>query len=76
MTTDQFLIHLDEILNRSEGTTKRGETLAATEGWDSLAMLGLIALADSDLDLRLTGKQLMAAKTIDDLIAMVAEKLS
>lgn len=76
MTDAEFLTHLDEILNRTAGSTRRGEALADLEGWDSLAMLGLIALADAELGLRLTGKQIKDAKSTDDLVKLVAEKLS
>ena len=75
MKRDEFLIRLDEIMNRAAGDTKADEVLADIDGWDSLAMLGFIALADADLAVRLTGKQLAAAKSVQDLIDAVAAKL-
>jgi acyl carrier protein len=76
MTTDEFLTRLDEIFNRSAGTTKRGESLADSEVWDSLAMLGLIALADGEFGVRLTGKQLRAVTNVDDILGLLAGKLT
>ena len=62
-------------MNRELGATQPGQLLADCEGWDSLAVLGFIALADGDLSVRLEGKQLNAAKSVDDLVAMLANKL-
>jgi len=71
MTREGFLTHLDELLGLPEGTLKGDEKLEELEGWNSLAVVGFIALADEDCDTRISPKRLAACATVNDLTGLV-----
>lgn len=76
MTRQDFLLLLDELLELDPGTLNGSEVLADLEMWDSLAVISFIAMVDEKLGLIVAGDQLTRAKTIDDLMALVAEKVA
>ena len=46
----------------------------ALENWDSLNALSLIAMADADYDVTLTGNDILQTQTIGDLMKIVTER--
>ena len=44
MSKAEMLGLLDEVLGQSQGTLKGEESLSSLKGWDSVAMMGYIAL--------------------------------
>jgi acyl carrier protein len=76
MTRAQFLNQIEDILEIESGTLKGDEILRDVEGWDSLATISVIAMADEQLGLTLTGNQIGRAVTVDDLVALADGKLS
>jgi acyl carrier protein len=76
MNRKEFLARLDEIMERTPGTTRADEVLASVDAWDSLALMSFIALADSEFGLRIAGPKLAACKTVADLLALVGDKVT
>lgn len=69
MTRTDLLRRLDELLELSAGTLTGSEKLEDLVAWDSMSMVGFIALADEN-GAKLTVRQLGAADTIEDLLKL------
>lgn len=76
MTRTQFLALLDELLEQHPGTLKGDEPLSSLPRWDSLAVIGFIALLDEHLGLSVPAAKINACNSIADLIAIVQDKLN
>jgi acyl carrier protein len=70
MNDKQFLRLLDEILEAEPGTVKGTEKLEEL-AWDSLMVLGFIALMDERYGAAIPPKELSKCKTVADLKALV-----
>lgn len=66
MTKQEFLNAMDGLLELPAGTLTGSEALDDLEGWNSLAMVEYIALADSN-GAKLSPRQVRECETIDDL---------
>lgn len=73
MTRDDFLAELDAMLELDAGTLKGPEVLADIDSWDSLAVISFIALVDEKFNTVVAGEDLARAKTVDALLALVAD---
>lgn len=73
LDTAGFYKKLDEILDIPAGTVRGGESLSMFEGWDSMAMLGFIALADENYGVAIPAKRIPACRTVDDLAGLIVE---
>jgi len=62
---DQFYGKVAEILEVNE--VRDGDVLKDFEAWDSLTILSIIAMADSDYKVTLSAKDLDNIKTVGDL---------
>jgi len=71
-----FLRSLDEMLELDPGTLTGNEMLADLDMWDSLAIISFIALVDEQYGIVVEGERLAQARTIDDLMGLVTEKLA
>ena len=71
MEKKEFLLLLDEMLEAQPGKLKGSERLQDVEGWDSVAVLGFIALVDEHFDYTLAPRRLSECKTVDDLVALL-----
>ncbi|NRA73975.1 MAG: acyl carrier protein [Rickettsiales bacterium] len=76
MNKKEFLQLIDELLELDSGTLKGDEDLDSLSSWDSLAVLGFITLVDKKFDLVLNPDNIVKAKTINDLICMIDNRLS
>lgn len=76
MEKSAFLRSLDEMLELEPGTLTGSEVLATLEMWDSLAIISFIALVDEQYGIVVEGERLAQAKTVDDLIGLVTEKVA
>jgi len=76
MTRADFVRALETELEKPEGTIRPSDTLKDIEGWDSLAALLFMALADSRLGVLVSGEQIAAAKTVEDLLLLLGEQLA
>ncbi len=60
----------------SEGALQEDQNLSQTEGWDSMASVLFIALADEKLGAVVSGEQIAQAKTVRDLLNLVGDRLT
>lgn len=71
MRKQEFLLKLDELLELEPGSLTGSEALADLEMWDSMTMLGFIALVDEQFELTLSASRLAACETTGDLISLL-----
>jgi acyl carrier protein len=72
MSRTDFLRNLGEVLETPADTSLSGsERLADLEGWNSLAMVGFIALADEHFGRTLSPRQFASCETVEDLCRLV-----
>lgn len=76
MTRTQFLTLLDELLEQDPGTLKGDELLTNLPRWDSLAVIGFIALLDEHFGLSVPAAKINACTSVADLVAIVQSKLN
>ena len=72
MTREEFLAELDELVELAPGTLKGPEELNQLDQWNSMAMVGFMALAETCNGTKVGPKQIAACLTVDDLL-MVAK---
>ena len=70
MTRDEFLSAMDEILSLPAGTLRGHEKLEELANWDSLSLVSLIAMIDTNSGLRLSPGQIVGCSTIADLLRL------
>jgi acyl carrier protein len=75
MTKQEFLRLLEGQLEVGEGSLNENQALADLEGWDSMAAVLFIALADERLGVSVVGNQIARAKTINDLLSLLGTGL-
>jgi hypothetical protein len=72
MDHDAFLRQMEEMLEMEPQSLSGAAVLAELDAWDSLAMLGVIALADSSFQKVLDTPTIRQAVTVDDLYRLVS----
>ncbi|MEP6716757.1 MAG: acyl carrier protein [Terriglobia bacterium] len=70
MAREEFLAVLSELLETDSPLTGADE-LGGLFGWDSLAVISFMAIADERWGVTLAPKNISACKTVDDLAALV-----
>ena len=75
MKKSEFLTLLDELLENEPGTLKGGEELATLPRWDSLAVIGFIALLDQHFGLSVPGAKIVECKSVDDLARLAGDRI-
>ena len=68
MTVEEKLSMLEEMLEMDEGTLKPEMTMDDLENWDSVTALSLIVLLDENFSKSISGKEIKALKTVDDIL--------
>jgi acyl carrier protein len=76
MDPKTFLLSLDELLELSPGTLKGDEILESLSEWNSLAVIGFIAMIDEDYSVTVASSKIKAAKTVGDLMKLVNDEIS
>ena len=76
MEKNEFLKLLDDLIELDPGTITGEETLESLESWDSLAVMGFIALVDEKFEITLSPKRIAASETVDDLIDLLENKIT
>jgi acyl carrier protein len=76
MTRREFLGELEGQLEIPAGSLDPAKPLNELEGWDSLAAVLLIGLADEKLGVTLSGEQIAKGRTLDDLLGLLGDKLT
>ena len=75
MENNEFLLLLDELLELEPGTVKGSETLDSFDGWNSLAVISLMALVDEQFGISLQPRQIAACSTIADLVGLLGDRI-
>ena len=70
MTQEEKLEALAEVFDCDAGSLT-ADTQLDTIGWDSMAMLGVIALVKSKFDKKLPGVEIRAFETVGDILAVI-----
>jgi acyl carrier protein len=70
MDEKQFLILLDELLELAPGTLKGDELLENFEEWNSLAVIGYMAMVNEHYGLVVLPRQIGLCASVGDLIAL------
>ena len=76
MTKREFLSLFEEILEAEPGSLAGDEVLPGREGWDSLAVVSLIAMVDEQFDVTLAPKEIARAGSVADIIAMLNDRIT
>ena len=76
MNADQFLERFAFAIEAEAGTLNLETVYKKLPVWDSLNTLSVIAMADADFGVVLSGKDLETCSTIGDLLQLVTKKLA
>ena len=76
MTTSNFLRALEFQLGLESGSIAGTESISDLEWWDSLAALTFMAVADEELQVIISGGQIVNCKTIPELLGLLGDKLT
>lgn len=71
MTEQEKLALIEEALELDEGSLNPEMKLDDIDGYDSMAKLSIIAMADDEFGVTLTGETVKAFKTVGDILAAV-----
>ena len=72
MNSQEFYSNLESAIDAEAGSINAGATLASIVEWDSLAVVGFIAMADFKYQKKVAPSAINACKTVDDLMALLA----
>lgn len=75
MNKAEFINLIEDIMEEDSGTFK-GPEMLADFGWDSIAVMSLIAKVDESLNMTLGPAKIAECKTVDDLVSLVEDKLT
>ncbi len=70
MTRDKFLLEMDEILGLPTGTLRGHEKLEELASWDSIALINLIVLVETQNNASITPDQVVTCSTVADLLRL------
>ena len=73
MDTKEKLAALEEIMELDEGTLRAEASLDDIEEWDSLSALSFVVLLGDEFNRKITGQQIRAFKTVQDLLDVMEE---
>lgn len=73
MDTKEKLAALEDIMDLDEGTLKSETSLDDIEEWDSLSALSFVVLLGDEFNRKITGQQIRAFKTVQDLLDAMEE---
>jgi acyl carrier protein len=68
MQLREKLALLEDIFEMEEGSLNENMALSELECWDSMAAISLIVLMDEEFGKKLTGDQIKAFKTVQDIL--------
>lgn len=69
-TREEFLLEIDELLGLRPGTLRGDESLENLPNWDSTALIGLIAMAESMSDMHISPNEILGCSTVADLMKL------
>lgn len=68
MTQREKITMLEDLLDLENGTLNAEAELTSIEEYDSMTKLSLIVMMDDEFNKKLTGEQLLAFKTVQDIL--------
>lgn len=68
---EEKLMKLEEMLDLDEGTLNADMELSEIEEWDSIAHLSLIILLDDEYDRKISGNELRALQTVQEILDLM-----
>ena len=75
MDIKEFIEKFAEIFDDTDAASLRPDTkFRDLDEWSSLSALGVIALADEEFDVELSGKEMRSANTIQELYDLISNK--
>lgn len=74
MTRDDFLVELEDILQREE-VCAVNDFLDSYEEWDSLSKMALVAYFDKNFGVKLSLNSFKNLKTVADLMTLAGDKI-
>lgn len=75
MEIKEFIEKFAEIFDDTDVSTLTPETkFRELDEWSSLSALGVIALADEEFDVELSGNEMRQANTIQELFDLISNK--
>ena len=70
-----FLKNIEEVLEDTDPKEiKSDSVLRDFDEWDSLTALSLIAMADEEYDVKLTGDEIKSSITLEDIFLVIQKK--
>lgn len=76
MTSADVFHALEKILDIETGSISGNESLREELPWDSLAALEFMAFSSKELNVKISGEELAACLTVQDLLRLFGDKLS
>ncbi len=75
MKINEFLENMEEVLEDTDVNLIKSESIFRDfEEWDSMAALSLIAMADQEYEVKLTGDDIKSANTLEDIYKIITSK--
>jgi acyl carrier protein len=76
MNKQEFLNQIEEIIEVDTDTLTGEELLEDLEDWDSLAVMGFIAMVDKHFMMTLDAEKIGQCKSVNDLCDLLGDKVS
>ena len=76
MTKPEFYNLLDELMELDPGTIKGDERLVDIPQWDSLAIIGFIALIDQHFGISVAATRITSCENIAEVVAIVEDRIT
>ncbi len=71
MELQEKLALIEEVLDVEEGSLKPETELVDVDEWDSIAALSLIVMLDEKFEKTVSGTQIKALETVNDILALM-----
>lgn len=71
MEQKEKLVKLEELMDLEEGCLHAEDQLSDIEEWDSIAHLSLIILLEDDYNKEISGAEVRALKTVQDILDLM-----
>lgn len=75
MNHSEFLLQLDKITEHPMGTLTGEELLRDVYGWDSMAVIAFIAMADEKFNHHISAKEINSCVKVSDLANLLGDHL-
>lgn len=74
MKKEEFLVELEEVLQREEACNAT-DILEEYEEWDSLSKMAVMAFYSKNFGINITLNDIKSLKTVEDLIKLAGDKI-